>query len=470
MLKQAVDITPRAGTANPRVNDNMFTFTHIGTVTIIRAMDTFKKYLYWTALALFIYMPFHIFLSQWLSTYTNGLDAWKIGKDVVTALLVAALVGTVLLTRKYTKPYLVLLGFAAVYFLLHIVLWFGTNQPNDTGLLATVYNNRLIWYVLIGYSLAILAPKLAKPRRLVEIFLIISTVVAVLGIVQRFLPADFLTNFGYSIERGAKPSFAIDDKPDLPRIFSTIRDPNSLGAFLILPCTILGMALVRRWRTSERMLLAGLLMLHVLALLLTFSRSALIGAILAGIAGLAFIFRQSIRAHLHKFVWLSVALFIMLGGIVFILRDQYVVQNVVFHADESTTLDDPQELRVDFLQKGLNGVADNPEGNGPGTAGLVSTRLPQGGLLTENYYLQIAYEVGIAGLLLFLAFLSFVLIQLWTLRQNRIVQALLASFAGLTFINLLFHGWSNEAVAIAWFMLAGVALGSPVKTLQRLSK
>lgn len=423
-------------------------------------MDTLKKYLYWTALGLFIYMPFHIFLSQWLSTYTNGLDAWKIGKDVVTAILVSVLAGTVLLTRKYTRTYLILLGFAATYFLLHIVLWFGTDQPNDTGLLATIYNNRLIWYVLIGYSLAILAPGLVRLRRLVEIFLIISTIVAVLGIVQRFLPADFLTNFGYSVERGTKPSFAIDDKPDLPRIFSTIRDPNSLGAFLILPCTILGMALVQRWRTPQRMLLTGLLILHVLALLLTFSRSAWIGALLAGIAGLVFIFRQSIRVHIHKFVLLGAVLLTILIGLIGIFRDEYVIQNVVFHADESTTLDDPQELRRDFLQRGINGVADNPEGNGPGTAGLVSTRLPQGGLLTENYYLQIAYEVGVAGLLLFLAFLGFVLMQLWTLRRDRTIQALLAGFVGLAFINLLFHGWSNEAVAIAWFMLAGVALGT----------
>lgn len=432
-------------------------------------MDVFKKYLYFGALALFVYMPFHIFISQWLSTYTGGLGGWKIAKDVATAGLVFALVSTVLLTRKYTKQYLLLIGLAGVYLIVHLVSWWATDQPNDTGLLATIYNNRLIWYLLIGYSLVLLAPKLGRARTFAKVLLVVGAIVCVFGIAQRFLPADFMTHFGYGIERGTKPNFFIDDKPDLPRIFSTIRDPNSLGAFLILPGALILLALIRFWNTQKRQLLIGLFLLHGLALLLTFSRSAWIGVFLADAVVVAFAFRSLILLHARKLVVAAVLLLAIFSGLIFVLRDQYFVQNVFFHADESTTLSDPNELRVELFQKGVDGIADNPEGNGPGTAGLVSTRLPNG-LLTENYYLQIAYEVGVIGLMLFLGFLYLILRRLWENRQSMIAQALLASFVGLALMNWLLHTWANEAVAASWFMMAGLMMHRPVAVVRNGNK
>lgn len=425
-------------------------------------MDKFKKYLFWGALALFIYMPFHIFLSQWLSTYTGGLELWKGAKDAFTALLTAGLVGTVMWTRKYTRLYLQFLLIALIYLVLHLVIMFGTDQPYDTGLLATVYNNRLIWYLLIGYSLALLVPKLAQPRKIAKIFLIISTIVCIVALAQWILPKDIMTHFGYSVDRGVKPMFYIDDKLDFPRVFSTIRDPNSLGAFLMIGSTLSLLCLVRFWNTSKRTLFAGLEILHGLIIVLTFSRSAMIGTFIAHSLALGFVFRKQLIAFLKRYALMLAALMLVVSLGVFTARDQYVVQNVLLHSDESTVLDDPNELRIKLFQASVEGIADDPEGHGPGTAGLVSTRLPQG-LLTENYYLQIAYEVGVVGLLIFLGFLYLILRELWIRRDRLVTQALLASFAGLAFASLLFHVWANEAVALAWFMLAGLMIGQPIK-------
>ncbi|HMS49838.1 MAG TPA: hypothetical protein PKA02_00160, partial [Candidatus Saccharibacteria bacterium] len=47
----------------------------------------------WFAYAYLTYMPLHIFLSIWLSTYTGGLSAWKAGKDVVLMLSVPIFLG-----------------------------------------------------------------------------------------------------------------------------------------------------------------------------------------------------------------------------------------------------------------------------------------------------------------------------------------------------------------------------------------
>ncbi len=421
-------------------------------------MQTVQKYLVYAALALFIYMPFHIFLALWLSTFTGGLDAWKIAKDVLTAALTVASVALVFGTRKHTRLYVWLVGLTALYGLHHLGIMFFTDQPLDTGLLATTYNVRLFCFLLIGYSAALLVPRQFNTRLLARVLIIASTTVCLIGIAQYVLPKDIMTHFGYSLERGVKPMFFIDDKPDLPRIMSTIRDPNSLGAFLILPITILAQALVRSWKTQRRMLLAGLLLLHVWALFLTFSRSALGATVLSLGVAFALGYQKQIRAFGKRYSYLIVAGVVILFVGAFALRDQYFVQNVIFHADESTQLDDPQELRVSLVQRGIDGIVDKPLGNGPGTAGLVSVHNENGGLLPENYFVQVGYEVGVFGLMLFLALLGYVLWQLWQRRQDQIVQALIASFVGLFLMNLVLMTWANEAVACAWFMLAGAAL------------
>jgi hypothetical protein len=414
-----------------------------------------QRYLLFGATALFIYMPFHIFLSQWLSTFTGGLETWKIGKDVFTALLTVLCVVTIVWRRLYTKTYLWILGLTVVYGLLHLTLWFSTNQPADTGILATVYNVRIFCYALIGYSLALLIPnsKILIPK-FTRILIIVSTAVCLLALAQWLLPKDILTHFGYSIDRGVKPAFFIDNKGDLPRVFSTLREPNSLGAYLLIASTILTGSIIKYWKTNRRMLLGGLLLLHILILFLTFSRSALAGLLISQLLLLGYLARSLIK----KFaVPLAVVLLTLSIGL-FALRDQYFVQNFIFHSDENSESSiSSNDDHFTAAQRGIDGVADQPLGHGPGTAGPVSVH--SGGLITENYYVQIAYEAGIIGLLLFIAALYFILKSLWKNRKDALAVYLLASFVGLALMNLLLHTWANEAVAITWFTLAGIVCG-----------
>lgn len=417
------------------------------------------KWLTIGATALFVYMPFHIFISQWLSTYTGGLDAWKLWKDIFTILVTISFIVTVLILKKQTRLFWYLLGLTTLYGLIHMILLVFTNQPLDTGLLSSAYNLRIFAYVIIGYSLALLLPKTDLTKRFAKLLIILSTVVCFIALLQWVLPKDIMTHFGYSLDRGVKPNFFIDDKPDLPRVFSTLRDPNSLGAFLILPIIIISQTLLKSWKTNRRTFLTGLLLLHILVLLLTFSRSTLLATIIAAGVLLALQNRGLVAKHKTKLIAAGVIFIVVSAGIFVSLRDTYLVENVVLHSDETTVLADPNELRIGLAEKAMNGIIDQPLGHGPGTAGLVSTRLPNG-LLTENYFLQIAYEVGIFGFMVFIALLYVIIRTLWDRRNDSITIALLASFAGLVVANMLFHTWANEAVAISWFLLAGLALRS----------
>ena len=421
------------------------------------SLSTIYKLLATSTLALFIYMPFHTFLSVWLSTYTGSLDFWKVWKDVLTAVVTIFCIATVFLTSKVSKLYKTILILISIYALLHLILFFSSSQPLLTGTLAFIYNLRIFCYLIIGYSLAILLPKSDLLRKYSKLLILLSTVVCFSALLQYLLPKDIMTHFGYAVERGVKPNFYIDDKPDLFRVFSTLKDPNSLGAFLILPITLLVQKLIKNWKTNRRMFIVSLLVLHVWTLLLTFSRSTLLATILAVSTLLVMQNAKFIKAHKQQIITYGVGFLVVITGFVYIMRDQYFVQNVVFHADESTTLASPNELRGSLAERAINGIIHQPLGHGPGTAGLVSTRLPNG-LLTENYFLQILYEVGIFGFAIFIAILFLIVQKLWVLRKNELARVLLASFVGLVFANLLFHTWSNEAVAITWFLTAGLSL------------
>ena len=135
-----------------------------------------------------------------------------------------------------------------------------------------------------------------------------------------------------------------------------------------------GALLATRWRSLKPMLAVGL-GLTLFCLLLTFSRSAWLGAAVAAVvfAGLYFVrrydMRQLLAAHQQVVSALLVGL-IFLTTVAIAAKDSYFMQNVIFHADSTTTLEDPNELRLRFWQESLDAAAEQPFGYGPGTAGL----------------------------------------------------------------------------------------------------
>lgn len=434
--------------------------------------EKLRRIPYYGSLGLLIYMPFHIFLAQSLSLMTGGLSVWKVAKDVVGALVLLMIVILVWHRHRSTKTFNLFLLLATYYLLLHLLVWaLNPHIYKQSALLGTLYNGRLLGYLLIGMGAALLWPKDMNENRVIRIVLMVSTLVCALGVLQYFLPKDILTHLGYSVARGVKPNFFIDDKPDLPRIMSTLRDPNSLGAYLIVPITLLVYMLVSAAK-KRRMLLLGLIGLHGLALLLTFSRSAWLGSVVSVSVLGAYSFRAKLRPLLAKYWPLLIGTILLVGSLTLTVKNQYVVQNVLVHGDKSTAAKaqhDSNGYHLLFVRRGLEGIADKPLGHGPGTAGIVSIQNPSGGFLTENYYVQIGYEVGILGLLIFLA-VHVLLYKELLGKRSALALCLLASFWGYVLCNMLLHTWSNEAVAVQWWLLAGVAMvASKVKSKTKKS-
>lgn len=413
-------------------------------------------------LGLLVYMPLHIFLSTWLGTSFNILAFTKIAKDILMVMGFLFVLQAAIRQKWFSRVLrtdivIAIVAYAALTVVLALV------KPIDQGaeLLGVVYNTRFLLFFLYAVLLGNILGWQQLRQKSIKAVMLSGFIVVVFGFVQyTWLPNNALSHVGYARINGVLPAFFIDDKPDLERIMSTLRDPNSLGSYVIIIGS-LSLALLLR-KKQYRNLAVGFLLLSILCVWFTFSRSALLGFA----ASVVFISVLGYKKGLVPVKWVkpmiisTMAFFVMAGVGAVVFRNSYFVQNVVFHADKSTVLEDPNELRVKFWRESIAGATKHPLGKGPGTAGIVSIRnTVQGPQLNENYYLQVLSEVGFVGLLLFIYILYRVGGSLVPfIKQDWVALALFAAFIGLAITNFLVHIWSNEAVAYTWWGLAGIIL------------
>lgn len=350
-----------------------------------------------------------------------------------------------------------------IFALLNTLLAIVRPTDQDAEVLGLVYNTRFLVFFLYGLLLARIYKGQNLLRQGLKVVLTVATVVLFFGIVQyTVLPDDALRHVGYERANGVLPAFFIDDKPDLERVMSTIRDPNSLGSYII----IIGSLALTYFISSKNAQLRGLagwiFVLSISCLWFTFSRSALLGFALAAVIIAAPRLKQFLVPEALRKYSVAAAILILIAGAssLYALRDNYFVQNIVFHSSENSQNKSSNDARYAHQKESIKMVIDQPLGAGPGTAGPASIHNEiQGIKITENYYLQTAYELGFFGLLLFLSILFIVGKRLHDLSQeSTMALGLFASFIGLVLTNFLVHIWANEAVAYTWWGLAGLVL------------
>src|SRR3990167_7058523 len=203
-----------------------------------------------TSLYIFIgllaYMPLHIFLSTWFGSLTGALELAKVAKDGV---LVVGLALTVAISiRQPLFKELIkdkLLWLIALYGLFTLLLAIIRPTDPDAEVLGLVYNTRFLLFFVYGMLLVKLFPVLYVRTMALKAVVASAAIVVVFGLVQYFvLPNDALIHLGYSRDAGVLPAFFIDDKPDLERVMSTLRDPNSLGSYLIIVTALAAVGVV----------------------------------------------------------------------------------------------------------------------------------------------------------------------------------------------------------------------------------
>ncbi|PLS82089.1 hypothetical protein CYG49_00020, partial [Candidatus Saccharibacteria bacterium] len=149
------------------------------------------------------------------------------------------------------------------------------------------------------------------------------------------LPPDILSRIGYGKETIA-PYLTIDKNPEFIRINGTLRGPNPLGVYALMAISLLGAFVLskemRHQTKSVGLVMAGaILMVTPAVLWASYSRSALVAAVISAAIVLFVALSQRFRPRL--LLALMVVPFIVGGGVLLAAKDTSFVQHVVLHRD-----------------------------------------------------------------------------------------------------------------------------------------
>lgn len=430
--------------------------------TVSPQSSKLANYMAVVVLAVIFLLPFHAFFTAWAASHFGYFDQIRVWKELIIVILVLGC-GWLLARDKALRQQLVrsklaiAIGLYIVYALLRTGYGYSAGLVTDQALAYGVIGafRYLIFFLVVWL--------IASRSRLLERwwpFAVITpaTIVIVYGLLQQFvLDRNFLTHFGYGKET-IPPFQSVDQKTDYIRAQSTLRGPNPLGAYLSVVITFF----VGMWHRFKayRFSFGFLTVLAFVLLFTTYSRSAWIGVVLS--LGTWLLLAVKDRKTVNYILFSGLLLVGALSITAYTLRNNDYVQNTLFHTDEtSSSSTSTNTVRAQALQNGVKNVWQHPLGQGLGTAGPASLR-GEDPKIAENYYIQVAQEVGLFGLIIYLAITLLVGLQLFRQRQALLPQVLLASLVGITAINMVSHAWMDDTLSLLWWGLAGIALAPAI--------
>jgi O-antigen ligase len=274
--------------------------------------------------------------------------------------------------------------------------------------------------------------------------------VSLLAFFQAFLiTPETLEKIGYTAAT-INPRQIIDGSINFLRSFSTLGGPNQLGAYLLIP---LAFSLVYGIRQKKWFVLLPS-MLILAAIVLSFSRSAWIGAIIT--FSLSVFLSISKKQKIYFLIISLLVAFIVGGTIASQIGTNERLQNVLLHGRVfEGRIEGSDQGRLESIARIAGEVTARPFGHGLGSAGPASFR-SENPIIPENWFLQIGYEIGIAGLLLYIFAFAALLGEFIRNRSNNLAITLFSITAGVLVINIFLQAWADSTLALMMFALYGI--------------
>jgi hypothetical protein len=404
-------------------------------------------------------MPFHALITIWGASIVGHYTALRLWKEV---LLLFCVIGTLFLVltdhkiRSHTltrRLVWLILIYAVGTFSLGLIAYYRHDVSAKALGYGLIVNLRFLVFFLVTWAATLRMARLRVHWQWVALWP--ATIVIVIGLLQAFvLPKAFLSHFGYGADT-IPPYETINHNEHFVRILSTLRGANPLGAYLLIPISLLTIICLKMKRVWPYGILLGA---AFVALFFSFSRSAWIGAVLS----VGTVLLLSLRSRRAQQLALAggAGLLVALALLVLVFQHNTRFQNFALHTQtHSTVKRSSNDDHAAALKQGVKDVWHQPLGRGPGTAGPASFYNQKGPTrIAENYFVQLAQEVGVLGLGLFILINAGVGYLLWTRRAHPLALSLFASLVGLTFVNLLWHAWTDDTIAYVWWGLAGIAM------------
>ena len=417
----------------------------------------FEQWIWYGIVVIVVGLPFHAFLITWLGSVLPHAAAvlryWKegifLGMLVATAVLVAR--DPSLQKRLLADRFAWLL---TIFTLIHAGIYLVFGAATFAAILALKINLGFLGLYLV-LSLTQIKTHIT-PATLSKLVLIPAGIVGAIGVLQAFfLPHDILTHFGYGPLLGTNPAYYLIENSNTIRVMSTLWGPNQFGSYLVFPIVLSFWWLLKG--SSRQRLFSGLvLILDLLALYGSQSRGAWLAAALALITVTILVARGWVR-------WaLGLVGIIALSSVIILAASHKLPEKLnilLLHSSATTGKNDYVSSNGGHLRAltwGFDRLAAHPAGAGLEAAGRASENSSEK-LYTENFFLQLAVQIGYEGLFVFLIICGLIAWRLIiTLPLHPLSLPLFAAFIGLSTNNLVAHTWSDGATAWIWWAVAGI--------------
>jgi O-antigen ligase len=403
-----------------------------------------------------ILLPFHAFtvtVAGYFLSYKEVFSAWK----EVLVLLLAFSSFYIWLKNKKTLPF----DIVNICVLIIIGLSLAISLINRDWHVAMLIGLKTNIVPLVLFLCAQIAANLFNDKKLKQLILIPAALVTVIALLQPFIfSPNFLQSIGYGSPSANGVILAgqyIESSANTIRAFSTLGGPNQLGAYLLVPTLITAAFFIskRNWKYLV------LTLFFTAGVFVSYSRSAWIGLV----CGILVLIGLKLPKKVRIASFGIVSVFIGLVLLLLLLPNRCIVSNVLpkslIHGScESGQLAGSDQQRIESQKAGFKAIIARPLGYGLGSAGPASF-YNQKPLITESWYLQIAIETGIIGLILYIVLFvalarDFLLRSISNTSNNVWPSAMLAVLVSISVAALFLHTWTDSTLALVAMSLFGI--------------
>ena len=408
-------------------------------------------------------IPFSALLTTIIDSRINNILLSSSFEEVIIVLL--TLLSLIILARrkeyrnKFMKGLGSVFGISLLSFTIYCGLFLLIRGINPVSFVGFVLNVRFVGVVLSGALLGIIYKRqlVNDVSRLVVVCGVISVF---LGIVMVLLPPRYLTGLGYDasgIDRPGRPGVQYLVSANLPikRMQAGFRSPNSLGVYLLIPFALVLFNQVKLLKRNRYLVLS----IVALGVMWSFSRGAWIGLLIL-IGWYVFVNRHLLLSNHKARIVLVLSVVVALLGISAVTLSP-VGRSLLLHQTDNQA-DGSTELRLKSYSNNMRLFVSNPLGRGHGyasPAGRLSNNNSGAYVVTENSYIQYGLELGVVGLLLFVAFMVATWQQISWFSSPNSRYAYWSLLATIATIGLFIPIWAEESVPITWWALVSLSIG-----------
>lgn len=381
-------------------------------------------------------LPFHAFLITWIKSRLPSLSLIAGWKEALVVLIIGVCVIEIWEKRKKVK-----VDRLDVAVLLYI----------GVSLIWAIVQRETITQWIFGFRVDVLPFVLFIALRhvvwdqtaiLYKVMMGTGAAVIIFGLLQALiLPREFLTYFGYGTAQGMlQPDSAItgcqylEHTPKVCRAISTFGGPTRYGVYLLVLAGV-----VLPYIRNKRAIFSAMSVFIIASIILTYSRSVWIAAAAMVLIGSFFFATKRLRWVMAGMLTAGVVVLIVAGYMVKDLdQHQSLLRSILVRASSTGA-------HITYIQDGVKVLAENPMGIGLGKVGPASLRFEP--FLTENWFLQIAIEMGVAGLLIFLWILFEMALGLYK-KKTPVHWGVLLTLIGICITGLFTHSFEESAATL----------------------